>query len=283
MAFLPISEVFYSIQGEGPTTGVPSIFLRLFNCNFRCGATQETLQRIRKLAQQEHTEDIIKELMIPETGTWVCDSIPVWVQNHKTPFEIIAQKFEDEGLVKDVFNGRIHLIWTGGEPTLPANSKAIVTFLDWFRKDYLTTKLDLSVNQVYTTCKFYNEIETNGTQYIEDALFEELNQINCSAKLSNSGHTGIERINRNAINRIMEHKNYWFKFVISNEEDIEEMFSDFIRPFSIPLEKVICMPALDKQEEYFERTRFIMEMAKKYKFIGMSRQHLAAWGALTGV
>jgi len=31
---LPVSEVFVSIQGEGPNTGVPTIFLRLMGCNF---------------------------------------------------------------------------------------------------------------------------------------------------------------------------------------------------------------------------------------------------------
>ena len=33
---LPISEIFYSIQGEGPSVGRPAIFIRLFGCNLRC-------------------------------------------------------------------------------------------------------------------------------------------------------------------------------------------------------------------------------------------------------
>src|SRR3954470_9597074 len=31
-----ISEVFYSIQGEGQLTGVPSVFIRTSGCNLRC-------------------------------------------------------------------------------------------------------------------------------------------------------------------------------------------------------------------------------------------------------
>lgn len=31
-----ISEIFYSIQGEGELTGVPSVFLRTSGCNLRC-------------------------------------------------------------------------------------------------------------------------------------------------------------------------------------------------------------------------------------------------------
>lgn len=33
---LPVSEIFYSIDGEGCRTGAPAIFIRLFGCNLHC-------------------------------------------------------------------------------------------------------------------------------------------------------------------------------------------------------------------------------------------------------
>ena len=36
MAKIKVSEVFYSLQGEGRFVGVPSVFLRTYGCNFTC-------------------------------------------------------------------------------------------------------------------------------------------------------------------------------------------------------------------------------------------------------
>ena len=36
MSKIKVSELFYSIQGEGRYMGVPSVFLRTFGCNFKC-------------------------------------------------------------------------------------------------------------------------------------------------------------------------------------------------------------------------------------------------------
>ena len=46
--YLAISEDFYSVQCEGLSSGFPAYFIRLMNCNLRCGASKEFLRDCRK-------------------------------------------------------------------------------------------------------------------------------------------------------------------------------------------------------------------------------------------
>jgi hypothetical protein len=95
--------------------------------------------------------------------------------------------------------------------------------------------------------------------------------------------TAKQRIVPEAIERIKQHKSYQFKFVISTEDDVLELLRDFVEPFNIPLKNVVCMPGLDDASNFEERTRFVMEMAKKYRFRGLTRLHIAAWNKTLNV
>lgn len=270
--YLHISEDFYSIQGEGITTGVPSYFIRLFNCNLSCGASKAFMKQARRGNEGTDPGNFRGDLHDKGKATWTCDTIPVWVKGNKKDHDYLVKKWVDQEIFESVMAGTIHLIWTGGEPALPIHQECITDFLFW-----------LNETHGRSTWSIYNEIETNGTQVLGDSMFKLMDQINCSPKLSNSGHIIEERVVPDAINRIMEHSNYQFKFVISTEDDIREMFNDFIMPFNIPLSNVVCMPGLDAQEDFHERTRWVMEMAIKYKFRGLSRMHVSAWDKTTGV
>lgn len=279
---LAISEDFYSVQGEGPTTGTPSIFIRLKNCNLCCGLSNEDLAKIKQAGEGALVNGNYQgELHKTGLATWTCDSAPVWLHGHRKPYSYLIDRWssqqmrEGKSLLDWVSAGRVNLIWTGGEPTIAAHQRDIVGFLEQLEELFACSNRP--------TGAVYNEIETNGTNYIQDGLFERLSQINCSVKLANSGMGVIRRIVPSALERIISHENHWFKFVVSNESDLEEIYRDFIEPFNISPMRTIIMPGLDDQANYFERTHFVLEMAKKYGVIGMSRLHIAAWGAVTGV
>lgn len=42
---LKVSEIFFSLQGEGPLVGYPTFFIRLFGCNLRCTWCDTTYAR----------------------------------------------------------------------------------------------------------------------------------------------------------------------------------------------------------------------------------------------
>lgn len=95
---LIVSEVFYSIQGEGPTTGTPAVFLRLGGCNLLC-----------------------------RSESWVCDTINVWTKGRAKEFQNVLMA---EHIIS-LQNGA-HLIITGGEPLIQQD--AIISYLNWFRQ-----------------------------------------------------------------------------------------------------------------------------------------------------
>jgi len=269
---LLISSDFYSIQGEGISSGIPAYFVRLGICNLTCGMSRKFANQLEKDKSLEDGEIFEGDLHKEGKATWTCDSTSQWLwRGEDKEFQYLIDRWKEQDIYEDIKNGTIRIIWTGGEPTIKGHQEAIVNFHNYWAE------------QGEPTFNSYSEIETNGTVVIEDHLFRLLNQINCSPKLSNSGMTEKQRINPDAIKRIMEHSNYQFKFVISNEEDIKELFRDFVVPFSIPLSNVVCMPGLDDVANFEERTQFVLEMAKKYKFRGLTRLHIAAWNKTLNV
>lgn len=120
-----VSEVFSSIEGEGPLTGYPMIFIRTFGCNFTCqGFSNPTLE------PQEFKHIEVLTQFKPTTG---CDSSYSWHPNFKhlatkydiaTLWEKIYQVLP--GYAKDLMNEH-HVTSnksfpaisiTGGEPLL---------------------------------------------------------------------------------------------------------------------------------------------------------------------
>jgi len=185
---LAVSEVFYSIQGEGKTTGIPAVFVRLAGCNLMCGG--------------KGTE---KDGNLHDGATWRCDSIEVWIKGKSKPYEDILP--ED---CKEAIKNGAHVIITGGEPML--QQKNIVGFIE-----YLETLHPFP----------YVEIETNGTIMPSQDMFELVSQWNVSPKLANSGMEKRDRINVDVLEAITDW-DCQFKFVVSNVSDWEEIKKDFL-------------------------------------------------------
>jgi len=270
---LLISSDFYSVQGEGKSTGVPSYFIRLGLCNLTCGMSNRFLKNLINGKELADGEIFKGDLELEGKATWTCDSTSQWAwRGENKDFQYLIDTWKEQGIYQDILDGTIHLIWTGGEPAMKKHQEAIENFFTYWAKYESDERGLLKVNFFV-----YNEIETNGTVELTPAMLNLIDQINCSPKLENSGMTAKQRIKPEVIAQIMEHRNYQFKFVVSTEDDVKEVFRDFVEPFNIPLKRVVCMPGLDDQADFHERTQFVLEMAKKYKFTGLTRLHISAW------
>ena len=163
MSKLKVSELFYSIQGEGRYMGVPSVFLRTFGCNFTCsgfgmpsGVASEERLNVNPEFYSEY-----KALPLVHTG---CDSYASWDPR----FRHLSPVIECAQLAKDIVDllpqkkwQDEHLVITGGEP-----------LLGWQRSypDLLSQKEFDSLQEL--------TFETNGTQPLTDDFFKLFQALN---------------------------------------------------------------------------------------------------------
>ena len=217
MAKIKVSELFYSVQGEGRFMGVPSIFLRTFGCNFTCqgfGMPRGTLStEADKVAERaiEFTE--YKGLPLVSTG---CDSYASW----HPAFKDLSPMVEIEGLADSIVDllpfkqwREEHLVITGGEP-----------LLGW-QKQYP----ELLETGLMKDCKDIT-FETNGTMRLTEKFKEYLSMrsghteftFSVSAKLPAAGEPWKDAIKPKVV---VDYENYgyvYLKFVVATEEDVQD-------------------------------------------------------------
>lgn len=224
------TEIFYSIQGEGRFMGVPSVFLRMFGCNFRCknfnqprgskfeGPNPEVVQIIKNIDQFK----TFKDLPLVNSG---CDTYA----SIYPEFKHLAQDVQAEQMAQDIVNllpakrwKNEHLVITGGEP-----------LLGW-QKAY-PILLEQPQMQDLTEITF----ETNGTQKLSSPLKEYLKTwtnkrstnrrvgwdtltFSVSPKLSISGEVWDDAIKPDVVCEYEQYGFTYLKFVVAEQQDVDE-------------------------------------------------------------
>ena len=220
MANIKVSELFYSIQGEGRYIGVPSIFLRTFGCNFTCagfGMPKGQLSReVEDIAARVHYYDDYKKLPLVSTG---CDSYASWDPRFKHLSPVLTTDSVVDGIIDTLPHKRWmdeHLVITGGEP-----------LLGWQRAypDLLSHEKMRALKEI--------TFETNGTQELSQEFSIYLQQwkinreknaltFSVSPKLSISGEKWEDAICPNIIRQYENIGFVYLKFVIATKEDALE-------------------------------------------------------------
>jgi len=176
-------EIFHTLQGEGVSVGLPSVFIRSSLCNLHCSWCDTAYTWNWEGSKWEHED------------------------GEKFSKSEYLEEVETSAVVEQVVGyGCLNVVLTGGEPLLQQ--------LAW---EEIITKLRAEDRG------YRFEVETNGTQLPNDFMAQEVNQWNVSAKLSNSGNAEQLRINERAMQFFASSDKAWFKFVVQTEQDLSEV------------------------------------------------------------
>lgn len=264
---IKVSELFYSIQGEGRYMGVPSVFLRTYGCNFTCDGFgmpkgQKSNER-NVIASSLEQYSTYKSLPLVSTG---CDSYASWDPRFKNLSPVLTT----EGIVEGILDSlpykewrEEHLVITGGEP-----------LLGWQRAypELLSHEKMQNLREI--------TFETNGTQPLSKELEHyllnwTLNKtygprtynaltFSVSAKLSCSGELRENAIKPEVVVGYEKVGYTYLKFVIATEEDMNEVLEviDIYRNagFKGP---VYVMPVGGVESVYSLNNRRVADFAMK--------------------
>ena len=263
MSKLKVAELFYSIQGEGRYMGVPSVFLRVFGCNFTCsgfGMPKGKLSDAHDLIAANVDSFLsYKDLPLVSTG---CDSYASWDPRFKHLSPVLDTDNIADSIMDMLPHKRWedeHLVITGGEP-----------LLGWQRA--YPDLLDNPKMQALKEITF----ETNGTQKLTDEFAHYLHNewvhdkgyfsltFSVSPKLSVSGENWDDAIKPEIVAQYNEYGYTYLKIVVASQEDADEAEQavDLYRKagFDGP---VYLMPLGGVESVYSLNNRAVAEMAMK--------------------
>lgn len=288
---LRISEIFYSIQGEGSRAGHPSVFVRVFGCNFRYPGFGMPKGQVSTEPDEIANEVLANPVKYPtyeslplaKTG---CDSYPSWHPKLKDyspelSHEQIIERINSV-IPKSADKNRIDIVFTSGEPLLKCNQREIVDLLNKNREYFKN----------FDSFTF----ETNGTQEVLDEVKEVFSIgisrpliISISPKLSCSGVPPSKAIKPDVISDIFDSvwgggiSHTYLKFVV-NPEFIEDQLAEIeyvlqsihtTHNVDIP---VYLMPEGGTEERYNDNMKKVADVAMKKGYRFCPRLHVTLFG-----
>jgi 7-carboxy-7-deazaguanine synthase len=242
-----LPEIFHSIQGEGKSIGVPSVFVRTSLCNLHCiwCDTDYTWNWVG--TRFPHAHDALPGYQKFQKKEWIAEC------NVADIAEAVA-KFDCK-----------NVILTGGEPML--QQPALLFLMQTLR---------------LLSADYRFEIETNGT-LVPSADFQAgIDQFNVSPKLENSNNPRKLREKPAAYQYFSQHPKANFKFVLAAENDLAEVLR-LVDTYRIPADKIWLMPEATQRETLQEKRQWLVEICKKFGFRYSDRLHVQIWGSKKGV
>jgi len=240
-------EIFYSLQGEGTTAGVPSIFVRSSGCNLQCYWCDTAYTWNWHGTTYSHIGD--RESQANKYDRQL-------VQVRMRPEEVADRIMEIDCL---------NIIFTGGEPLLQPLKLAEVA------------QLLLAKNSDYEF-----EVETNGTLLPPLSFDALIARYNVSPKLSNARLSAESRLRRESLLWFSKSSKSTFKFVVSSIQDEHEIES-FQQTYQIEGRRILVMPEARTREDLEKNREWVFDLCMKRGWRYSDRFHVAIFGDRRGV
>lgn len=196
-----------------------------------------------------------------------CDTTEVWRYGTPWTFNELFHIMEVHHNIPSRLEAGEHLVITGGSPLLQQHR--LGAFLQAFDAKYKF----LPFVEIENECIFMPTME----------LIPYVDCWNNSPKLSTSGVPFPKRYDPDVIEATARLSDSWFKFVITKEEDWNEIFDDFIRPALISPEQVILMPEGKTRKELEVSEMITLELAVRHQVRYSPRLHIMLWNDQKGV
>lgn len=232
-------SIFYTIQGEGVTAGIPSLFLRLHECNLQC--------------------------------SW-CDAWYTWKRDTKE-YQTESEDIQIETLAQLMWNAMVehecnHWVITGGEPMMQMKqvSLLITNILNRFGPQ--------PQGKIYFEIETNGTIKPDS--YLTTCSRAGLVQFNVSPKTQGSGN-GMYRAIKAEVLKEYTGMNAWFKFVVGDIVDVTDIIQ-VVEMGSIPKKRIMLMPLGTTTEELAGRYSLCASIAMQYNWRVVPRMQIHMFG-----
>ena len=240
-------EIFHTIQGEGPSAGLPAVFIRASRCNLHC-----------VWCDTDYTWNF-------EGSPWPHDNDRLRIEPKPRKSAVTVELSPAEAARQILAFHCPRVVITGGEPLLQA-----AAFLEMIQH----------IRAGLPDCQF--EVETNATLVPSPDFAAAVDQFNVSPKLANSGVAETLRLLPAALRFFAASPNSWFKFVVATPADLAEIQTLRAR-FAIPHQRILLMPAGRTTADLDRTAPWLAGLCRDLGLRYCDRLHIRLWGDRRGV
>lgn len=192
-----------------------------------------------------------------------CDSFISWSVKNKMSFNEIFSMMEKNNFIEHLRKEAIFKI-TGGEPLI--QQKTLMKFIKAFNYRYNFTPII--------------DFETNATIMPDQDWITRIGAtFTTSPKLTTNGDPE-EKTYKPDVLKWHVHNNSGFKFVITSDRDIDEIWKKYVNDehgIRIPVKRIWFMPCCGSRKEHEEKAMIVAEYAKALHVNFSPRLQLVIW------